>query len=119
MFLIFHVFQFSCHIPTWRVAKLKVWQENKDIRRDISENISQEAVDAKILKLINAIGENWYPLYKLMENMGFASRPMFVKNYLNPAITLGLIKLEKPESPKAPNQRYGLTDKGKSLYYQK
>ena len=94
-------------------------EENKDIRRDISENISQEAVDAKILKLINAIGENWYPLYKLMENMGFASRPMFVKNYLNPAITLGLIKLEKPESPKAPNQRYGLTDKGKSLYYQK
>ena len=81
--------------------------------------INRSKIDNKILKLVSVIGENWYPLYKLMEDMGFTSRSMFVKNYLKPAIALDLIRLEKPESPKAPNQRYGLTDKGKSLYYQK
>ena len=38
--------------------------------------------------------------------MGFTSRSMFVKNYLKPAIALDLIRLEKPESSKAPNQIY-------------
>ena len=84
-----------------------------------SKKINRNTIDNKILKLVSVIGENWYPLYILMEDMGFTSRSMFVKNYLKPAIALDLIRLEKPESPKAPNQRYGLTDKGKSLYYQK
>lgn len=42
-----------------------------------------------------------------MEDLVFTSlSSMFVKNYLKPAIELDLIRIEKPESPKAPNQRY-------------
>ena len=31
----------------------------------------------------------------------------------------GLVALENPDSPNAPNQRYGLTLKGKALYYER
>ena len=31
---------------------------------------------------------------------------------------LGYVRLENPDSPNAPNQRYGLTLKGKALYYE-
>lgn len=51
--------------------------------------------------------------------MSFKSKTTFRQNYLNPAIKLGYVRLENPDSPNAPNQRYGLTLKGKALYYER
>lgn len=51
--------------------------------------------------------------------MSFKSKTSFRQNYLNPAIKFGLITLENPDKPNAPNQKYGLTLKGKALYYER
>ena len=74
---------------------------------------------ASLLKLIKAIGEDWYSSYDLCDILGYKSRNTFVRQHLNPAIDGGIIALEKPDKPNAPNQRYGLTLKGKALYYER
>ena len=49
--------------------------------------------------------------------MGYKSRNSFVRQRLTPAIEEGFITLAYPDKPNVPNQRYGLTLKGKALYY--
>lgn len=76
-------------------------------------------IKASLLKLIKTIGEDWYSSYDLCDILGYKSRNTFVRQHLNPAIDGGIIALEKPDKPNAPNQRYGLTLKGKALYYER
>ncbi|WP_304428648.1 RNA-binding domain-containing protein [uncultured Duncaniella sp.] len=76
-------------------------------------------IKVSLLKLIKAIGEDWYSSYDLCDILGYKSRNSFVRQHLNPAIDGGIIALEKPDKPNAPNQRYGLTLKGKALYYER
>ncbi len=75
-------------------------------------------VSPALVKLIKAIGYNWYSAKELREKMGFKSKSSFIKNYLNPAQNAGIIQLEDSENPQSPNQRYGLTEKGKQIFYQ-
>lgn len=72
-----------------------------------------------IIRLVKSIGENLWTSYELREIMSFKSKTTFRQNYLNPAIKLGYVRFENPDSPNAPNQRYGLTLKGKALYYER
>ena len=72
-----------------------------------------------ILKLIGIIGEDWLSLHDILGIMRLTSRFSFTKTYLKPAISAGLVALENPDSTNAPNQRYGLTLKGKALYYER
>ena len=72
-----------------------------------------------IIRLVRTIGEDWLTSYDLREIMSFKSKTSFRQNYLNPAIELGFVALENPDKPNAPNQRYGLTLKGKALYYER
>ncbi len=90
-------------------------ESSEKSRKEPSDDTTQ--IDSKILRLIAVIGERWLTLNQLLSQMGFASRGTFNRNYVWPATKLGIITLENPDSPNAPNQRYGLTDKGKSLYY--
>ena len=76
-------------------------------------------IKAGLLKLIKAIGEDWYSSYDLCDILGYKSRNSFVRQHLNPATDGGFIALEKPDKPNTPNQRYGLTLKGKALYYER
>lgn len=71
----------------------------------------------KVLKLIKVIGEIFYSNIELRNLMGFNSKSSFIRNYLTPAIDNGYVKYEDPSNPTSPNQRYGLTVKGKAIYY--
>ena len=71
-----------------------------------------------MLRLIKIVGEDWYSSYELSEALGYKSRNSFVRQYITPAIEYGFLTLENPDKPNAPNQRYGLTTKGKALYYE-
>ena len=52
--------------------------------------------------------------------MSFKSKTTFRQNYLNPAIDArSNYSLKSQTSSNAPNQRYGLTLKGKALYYER
>lgn len=84
-----------------------------------SLTIEGMTIKMSLLKLIEIIGEDWISLYDMLEIMRFKSRFSFTKTYLKPAISAGLVALENPDSPNAPNQRYGLTLKGKALYYER
>lgn len=77
------------------------------------------ALNIPMFKLVGVIGEDWLSLYDMLDVMGFTSRSSFTKTYLKPAIAAGLIALENPDKPNTPNQRYGLTLKGKALYYER
>ena len=66
-------------------------------------------------KLVVAIGNNWYSSKELRKLLGFKSKSSFIRNYLSPAQRNGFIQLEDLENPHSPNQRYGLTEKGKQI----
>ncbi len=76
-------------------------------------------ISLALVTLIRVIGENWYSAKELREIMGFKSKSSFIKNYLRPAQYFGIIQLEDTENPHSPNQRYGLTEKGKLILSQK
>jgi len=75
-----------------------------------------DEIPTALLKLIGAIGDNWCSAKELREKMGFKSKSSFIKNYLGPAQRDGIIQLEDSENPQSPNQRYGLTEKGKQFF---
>jgi len=50
-----------------------------------------------------------------MQAMGLNHRPTFLYDYLQPALSIGLIEMTQPDSPKSPTQKYRLTEKGKSV----
>ena len=47
-----------------------------------------------------------YTSYDIMERLGLRSKETLRKNYLNPAIELGLIRMTVPDKPNSRNQRY-------------
>jgi predicted HTH transcriptional regulator len=52
---------------------------------------------------------------EIMDIMGYRDKKNFVKNILNRAIKDGLIEMTIPDKPKSQNQKYRLTNKGKTL----
>lgn len=76
-------------------------------------------ISKSIIILIQSIGEDWFTANTLCETIDLSSKSSFIRNYIKPAIKLGYVRLENPDSPNAPNQRYGLTLKGKALYYER
>lgn len=67
---------------------------------------------AQVKKLLSVIisAHNRAELMKLVD---IEHREYFRKDYLKPAIDLGLIELTIPEKPKSRKQKYRLTDLGK------
>lgn len=47
-----------------------------------------------------------YTSNDIMERLGLKSKETLRKNYLNPAIELGLIRMTIPDKPNSRNQRY-------------
>ncbi len=50
---------------------------------------------------------------ELMQMVNLKDRVSFAKNYLDPALSDGLIEMTQPDSPRSPTQKYRLTEKGK------
>ena len=49
----------------------------------------------------------------LMNRLGLSHRPTFRKNYLHPALAADWIEMTHPDSPRAKNQKYRITQRGK------
>ena len=52
---------------------------------------------------------------ELMTILNLTHRPSFRKNYLHPALELGIIEYTLPDELRSPNQKYRLTPKGRLL----
>ena len=75
----------------------------------IPDNIS-------VCKVIETVGNNQFSVKELMQLLSLADRENFLKNYLNPAIKDGFVRLLYPDSPRHPRQKYLLTVKGFAAY---
>ncbi len=51
----------------------------------------------------------------MMELLGLKNRSYFSKEYLRPAIEIGVLEPIFPEQLRSPKQKYRLTENGKSL----
>lgn len=54
-----------------------------------------------------------------MERMGMKDKKNFLKNYIHPAMDSGLLLSLYPINSKSPQQKYYLTENGKSLLHSK
>ena len=51
----------------------------------------------------------------MMELLALKNRSYFSKEYLKPAVEIGVLEPIFPDQPKSPKQKYRLTEKGKAL----
>ena len=71
----------------------------------LSSNDTAQAsvqVSAHVQRLISLLGQDDYTLAELMQFVSLTHRATFQKNYLNPAIEVGLIEHKIPDKPKKP-----------------
>lgn len=69
-----------------------------------------------IIKLIRVIGEQSLSVKEMMAAIELKHRENFLNLYLTPAINEGFVKMQYPNSPRHPRQKYLLTAKGAAVY---
>jgi ATP-dependent DNA helicase RecG len=85
-----------------------------DSTSNSTSDSTSNSTSEKTLRLVKVIkGE--MSIRQIMSTLGMKSRPMFLNNYLTPALKLGVVEMTQPESPNSPTQRYRLTEAGKGL----
>ncbi len=52
---------------------------------------------------------------EILQLLGLKDRTNLAKEYVQPALTAGLIEMTIPDKPRSSKQRYRLTDKGREL----
>ena len=72
-------------------------------------------VFSKALGLLRVLEQGPKTRSEILESMNLKDRKSLRENYINPALEANYIAMQYPESPKHPNQKYYLTDLGKSL----
>ena len=69
----------------------------------------------QVMRLLLALRKSQRSATDLMTELGLSHRPTFRKNYLHPALEVGLIEMTQPDTPRARNQKYRLTARGVQL----
>jgi len=83
----------------------------------VGETLESDQVDDQVSDQVDALlavmPEAPQRALELMEKLSLSHRPTFRKNYLHPALSAGLIEMTHPDAPRAKNQKYRLTPKGR------
>jgi len=75
------------------------------IVEEVSKYSQYQSIQVK--KLLQVMEDDYpYTLRELLDILNMKSRVSFKKNYLDPAINAGLIRMTFPETPSSRNQRY-------------
>lgn len=74
-----------------------------------------DQVCGQVLRLLEALALKLLSAAELMERLELRHRPNFRKNYLRPALNMGLIAMSQPDSPQSPSQKYLVTEKGMGI----
>ncbi|WP_314165647.1 Fic family protein [Lachnoanaerobaculum gingivalis] len=69
-----------------------------------TNNTVSENIFAK--RLVNALGNEVLTTNEIMLRLGMTHKPTFRKNYLNPAIEMGLVEMTVPGKPRSRYQKY-------------
>jgi len=70
---------------------------------------ANDQVSDLVKKLLSVMDESWLSSLELMTRLGLYHKATFRRNYLTPALTLGLIEMSNPETPHSPKQKYRKT----------
>lgn len=62
--------------------------------------------DEPVSKLLKVLGDDTVSAVTLMKRLNLSHKPTFRKNYLQPALDLGVIERTVPDKPKSKNQKY-------------
>ncbi|KPU45173.1 adenosine monophosphate-protein transferase SoFic [Oxobacter pfennigii] len=81
---------------------LKELEETEQGRVQVTEQVE---------KLMTVLRDGEWSGKELMIHLGLKHRPTFLKNYLQPAIALGLVEMTFPETPNSKKQKYRLVKK--------
>ncbi len=90
---------------------LEVIEAALDERREVfSGNIDagSDQVSDQVSELLNVMDDRYWSALELMSRLSLKHKPTFRKNYLNPAIKVGLIVMQYPDKPRSPKQKYKL-----------
>ena len=68
----------------------------------------EEQRDPLVDKLREAIGNDVLSTSEIMKRFGLSHRPTFRQNYLNPALSNGIVEMTIPDKPNSRNQKYRL-----------
>lgn len=79
--------------------------EKLDLTDQVSDQDSDQVSD-QVKSLLDALGSRTLSASELMDAMNLTHRPSFRKNYLSPALQLGLIEMTIPDKPNSRNQKY-------------
>ena len=74
-----------------------------------------EQVTEQVIKLLDTLKQVALSTKEAMQYLRLSHRPTFLYTYLQPALQFGLIEMTQPDSPRSPNQKYRLTEKGKQF----
>ena len=94
---------------------------NRSLRIHVTEQAEQvtEQVQTSmpecVLRMVCAMGEQACSARELMQICGMKHRPTFLRNYLQPAMDDGLVRMLYPEQPRHPRQKYQLSVRGQLL----
>ncbi|MBC8317762.1 MAG: hypothetical protein H8E41_07630 [Desulfobulbaceae bacterium] len=75
-------------------------------------------VTTQVFKLLEVLDK---PLSRreLQEKLSLRNREHFRKNYLQPALSQGLIAMSNPDKPRAADQKYSITERGRACLAEK
>jgi predicted transcriptional regulator len=76
---------------------------------------NEKQVSTQVKKLLQVFNENANTSHNLMQLLNLRERGTFFRNYIQPALKLGLIEMTVPDKPNSRLQKYRLTEKGKDL----
>lgn len=83
-------------------------------REMIASDQVSDYVSDQVRRLLHALGDGQeVSTGAIMAGLGLGHKPTFRKNYLRPAMELGLVVMTQPSSPRSPSQRYRLTPEGR------
>jgi ATP-dependent DNA helicase RecG len=93
---------------------LRMTLPNAHYQNDLVTDLVTDPVTDPVKNLILVMDKE-YSISELMTFLNLAHKPNFRKNYLQPAIELGIIEVTIPEKPSSSKQKYRLTQKGKTV----
>lgn len=85
----------------------KIEYDKDGNRKSVTPQVTPQ-VNAKLIKLMKFCEEP-KTRQEMQEFMGLKDKKNFVKNYIQPMIKLGLIRMTNPDKPNSQNQQYVAT----------
>lgn len=77
-----------------------------DALTELETDQVDDQVSDQVKALLGCMGNDKLSATQLMERLGLSHKPTFRKNYLHPALEMGLIEMTVPDKPNSRNQKY-------------